>query len=420
MNAQLSVFHEVPQCKPYHPGSELSKMPGYYPNVSIAQLEAVNQLVHSINAEKLNFDIDGEDAFLKLLRFLRARKFNVKNAFTMIKDDVLWRSEQNRINLSKESAQEVLNCNIGEIYRYFPVWFQGFDKQMRPVSYRQFGKFEIWNVLKLTTIERLIRFHAWETEQALRSMYSLSATSGYNIETFVLVIDAAGWNMKLATADAFAFIKGMATTDSDHYPERLGTMVIINAPSVLSFAWRVVQGFLDSVTKEKIKILSTNPEEWQPILQHLIDIDQIPQQYGGRARNLSPNEAIGAMNPPMPMAVKVSAAAEREIAMEVEEISASSRTHGGAKGSEGNMRRLDSSFSSHVGTAPTVPISTGSPQKGSPRRTDQQEQQEENRGTAKAKKAVMVDRAVQTDEDVLVMAEELPKVLTRSSDCAIM
>lgn len=49
-------------------------------------------------------------------------------------------------------------------------------------------------------------------------MNSTSKESGYNIETFVVVVDAAGWSMKLATSDAFAFIKGMASTDSDHYP----------------------------------------------------------------------------------------------------------------------------------------------------------------------------------------------------------
>ena len=89
---------------------------------------------------------------------------------------------------------------------------------MRPVSYRQFGFFEIWNVLKLTSLQRLVRFHAWEAEQSIRVMNVASEKSGYNIETFVVVIDAAGWSMKLATSDAFAFIKGMATTDSDHYP----------------------------------------------------------------------------------------------------------------------------------------------------------------------------------------------------------
>jgi hypothetical protein len=291
------VYTVLPQCTPYHPASELAKQAGYYPNISAIQLAAASQVMRMIQDEKLNFETDREDTFLKVLRFLRARKYNVKNAMQMIREDVRWRAEQNRLNLSQESAQEVLNCEVKLLYQYFPVWFQGFDKQMRPVSYRQFGKFEIWNVLKLTTMERLVRFHAWETEQALRSMYELTETTGYNIETFVLVIDAAGWNMKLATTDAFTFIKGMAVTDSDHYPERLGTMVIINAPTMLSFAWRIIQGFLDPVTKDKIRILS-DPADWQPVLQQYIDRDQIPQQYGGTARDLTADEAISAMNPP--------------------------------------------------------------------------------------------------------------------------
>lgn len=54
----------------------------------------------------------------------------------------------------------------------------------------------------------------------------------------------------------------MATTDSDHYPERLGTMVIINAPSMLSFAWNVIKGFLDAVTKEKINIIGKCFKWW--------------------------------------------------------------------------------------------------------------------------------------------------------------
>ena len=39
----------------------------------------------------------------------------------------------------------------------------------------------------------------------------------------------------------------MVSTDSDHYPERLGQLVLINAPSVLSIAWRVIQGTYQSL-----------------------------------------------------------------------------------------------------------------------------------------------------------------------------
>jgi hypothetical protein len=293
----MGKYDNIPTCLPYHPNSELKDRKGYYPNISPDQLAAASELISCIEKEGLAFNIDEENEFLKVLRFLRARKFNVEQAMKMVREDVAWRSQENRLNMRKETAQEILGCDLLQLYNYFPTWIQGTDKQLRPVSYRQFGKFEIWNVLKLTTMEKLIRFHAWETEQALRNMYVQSSKCGYNIETFVLVVDAAGWGLRLATSDAYAFIKGMASTDSDHYPERLGNMIIINAPTMLSIAWRVIQTFLDPVTKQKIRIMSSR-SEWEPVLQEFIEKDQIPKMYGGFAEDPTPEDAINAMNPP--------------------------------------------------------------------------------------------------------------------------
>lgn len=293
----LCKYSTIPICRPYHPQSELNNRSGYYPNISTDQLTAVNELIAQIEEENLYFNHDEEEEFLKLLRFLRARKFNVKQALHLVREDVRWRSEDNRMHLRRESASEVLECDLGKLYTYFPTWIEGHDKQLRPVSYRQFGKFEVWNVLKLTSMDRLIRFHAWETEVALHRMYSKSKAMDYNIETFVVVIDAAGWGMRLATNDAFTFIKGMAVTDSDHYPERLGTLLVINAPSMLAVAYRVIQGFLDNIQKQKIRIMGTDRNEWLPVLLEYIDIDQIPMQYGGTAPDPTPDEAINSMNP---------------------------------------------------------------------------------------------------------------------------
>lgn len=288
---------------------------GYYPNISADQLKAVNDLYNLLQKSNLEINIDEENEFFKLLRFLRARKFNVAKSFDLLKNDVEWRQQSNRTNLRNENAVDVLGCPVESVAKYFPAWIQGNDKQLRPVSYRQFGKFEIWNVLKSTSLENLLRFHAWETEQALRLMYKNGTEKGYNIETFVVVVDAAGWKMKLATGnvylqilvdylanfqyclgDAYTFIKGMASTDSDHYPERLGMLVVINAPSMLSVAWKIVKGFLDDVTKAKIKIFSSQ-KDWQKVLFQAIDRDQIPEMYGGTAPNPDLEAAINLMNP---------------------------------------------------------------------------------------------------------------------------
>lgn len=129
-------------------------------------------------------------------------------------------------------------------------------------------------------MENIIRFHAWEGEQSIRMMRATSLSSGYNIETFVIIIDAAHWHLGLCTKEALTFIQGMASIDSDHYPERLGALVVINAPSVLSIAYRVIAALLDDVQRKKIQIL-THKNDWFPVLLELMDEDQIPLQYGG-------------------------------------------------------------------------------------------------------------------------------------------
>jgi len=146
-------------------------------------------------------------------------------------------------------------------------------------------------------MDRMVRFHAWEAEQALRLMHNESIRTGYNIETFTLIVDASHWHLGLATMDAYTFIKGMATTDSDHNPERLGMMVVINAPMMLSVAWKVIQGVLDEVQKSKIKIMSDR-REWEPLLLSIIDKDQIPAEYGGNAANWRMEDGYSSMEPP--------------------------------------------------------------------------------------------------------------------------
>lgn len=128
-------------------------------------------------------------------------------------------------------------------------------------------------------------------------MNNSSKESGFNIETSLVVIDAAGWHLGLATSDAMRFIQGMVSTDSDHFPERLGAVIIINAPSVLSIAWRVISTFLDNVTRMKVQIISNN-NDWLPVLLSLIDEDQIPVQYGGTFPDPDPERGYDSMNPP--------------------------------------------------------------------------------------------------------------------------
>lgn len=141
-------FSLLPDCRHYHPSSELrtqdgtifyfcllSKLTkrtiihhvGYYPNISPKQLSAAAELICMIEQHGLNINTDGEEEFLKVLRFLRARKFNVAQAFEMLRSDIEWREQDNRLNLRRETAKEILQCDPSEVYKYFPTWIQGIN-----------------------------------------------------------------------------------------------------------------------------------------------------------------------------------------------------------------------------------------------------------------------------------------------------
>ncbi len=313
-------------CRPYHPLSRLRTKPGYYPNLEPQHLLALREFHQSLLSERSDRSgptvlqlqlehVEGEE-ILKMLRFLRARNFDVQKSLEMYRKDAAWR-ESTFITeppkdgpltdlcpihaLPLQSAQEVLQIDdeakLQQFFKFFPTWMQGYDKELRPISWRKFGRLEISSVMKLTTMENLARFHAWESEQALRMMKEQSQNSGYNIETFCIVIDAKGWTPKLATSEAFTFIKHMTSIDADHHPERLGRLFLINAPTLLTGAWKIVQKFLDDVTKKKIQIFG-GPKTWLPALLEVVEADQIPLQYGGTAPDFTQEEAFASMNPP--------------------------------------------------------------------------------------------------------------------------
>lgn len=69
------------------------------------------------------------------------------------------------------------------------------------------------------------------------------------------------------------------TLSSAHYPETLGTIAIVNAPSFFSTIWNtVVKHAFDEGTRNKIHVLDSNPG---PTLKQIIKPEDIPKIYGG-------------------------------------------------------------------------------------------------------------------------------------------
>lgn len=69
------------------------------------------------------------------------------------------------------------------------------------------------------------------------------------------------------------------TLSSAHYPETLGTIAVVNAPSFFSTIWNsVVKHAFDEGTRNKIHVLGSDPGL---TLKQIIKPEDIPKIYGG-------------------------------------------------------------------------------------------------------------------------------------------
>lgn len=72
------------------------------------------------------------------------------------------------------------------------------------------------------------------------------------IEQWVWVMDFHGFgmsdiNVKLARA--------FLDMSADHYPERLGKFILVDAPTLFDYLWKAIQPWVDPKTRTKISMV---------------------------------------------------------------------------------------------------------------------------------------------------------------------
>jgi hypothetical protein len=284
----------------YHPDNwQMRERPGTIGNMSPQQLDDINTLQSVLEREGYWEDfaeeeLDHEVPFLKLARFLRARKWDMNAAWSLCKENVDWKNNNNKelAGLRSRTCNDILKVDyVRDLHPYYPSWIQNVDKQGRPVCYRVFGKFDVPKILESIEMDNFVKFHVFETEMALRAAKCSSRKLGYNIEACTIVVDVQGWGMHLATADALEFIKKMVSADNIHFSERMGQMLLVNAPWSFSTLWMLLYPMLDPITTAKIQIISSR-SAWEKKLFEIVDQSLVPREFGGHAPDLTPLQQV--------------------------------------------------------------------------------------------------------------------------------
>ncbi|KAL4791197.1 hypothetical protein BDV19DRAFT_313762 [Aspergillus venezuelensis] len=189
-----------------------------------------------------------------LLRFLRARKWDVKKALMMLVSTIRWRlldakvDEDVMVNgehlaLEQSKSSDPATKKKGEDFmkqfRMGKSFLHGVDKQGRPICYVRVRLHKAGD----QDVEALDRFTVYTIESA-RMMLAPP------VETACVIFDMTDFS--LANMD-YQPVKFMIKCFEANYPESLGVVLIHKAPWLFSSIWSVIKGWLDPVVAAKIQ-----------------------------------------------------------------------------------------------------------------------------------------------------------------------
>lgn len=217
---------------------------------------------------------------ITLLRFLRARKFNLNESKKMLQNCQQWRKTVggDGIDALYDRLDPYDYPEREEIFKSWSMYFHKTDKKGRPVNIQFFGGLNLPELYKHVTPERHWEAIVVNADSLTREVLpAASRAAGKRIHQSIVIVDLKGFGLS-----QFWQVKSLAQASfqisQDYFPDTMGQLLIINAPSSFTFIWGIIKPWLAKETVEKVDILGSNYRE---ILLDVVDAENLPEILGG-------------------------------------------------------------------------------------------------------------------------------------------
>jgi hypothetical protein len=209
---------------------------------------------------------DPSDKDADLLRFLRARDFDVAQANAMLDEACKWRAAVKPAEIAPSMIARALQPSAWQII--------GHARCGTPVLMSNAG---VWRPSILENIDEYTRFVAYFCA-------IIEKLQGLGAEQMIVIFDQRAFTSEMTRPFAMRCIAKLVSVVQDFYPERLKRAFIVNSPMVFLAAWKIIRPWLDAKTASKVRFPSGGcPGEGTKELEALIDSSVLPQWLGGGA-----------------------------------------------------------------------------------------------------------------------------------------
>ncbi|XP_072044497.1 SEC14-like protein 2 [Amphiura filiformis] len=219
-----------------------------------------------------------------LLKWLKARKYNLKQAEKMLRDHIIFREKWKVDYLANEwNPPEVLRL-------YMAGGHFGFDKDGRPVFYQGLGTFDTYGILHSASRQDILRYTIRICEDIQRAIREQRNKHDKFIENITLIVDMDNVGAQIIWRPFLNIYSEMLKMFEANYPETLHSCFVINAPAIFTTAYNLVKHFLSDDTRGKINVVGRC---YRHVLLSKIASAQLPVHYGGSAMTEDGNHKCG-------------------------------------------------------------------------------------------------------------------------------
>ncbi|KAI1725704.1 PRELI-like family domain-containing protein [Ditylenchus destructor] len=216
-----------------------------------------------------------------LLRFLRARDFDVQKAEKMVIASLLWRKQHNVDKILHEFVPPPV------LLKYFPGCWHHNDLEGRPLFVLRLGQMDVKGLLRSVGLESLLKFTLSICEEGLLKAAEATKRLGKPIGSWTLLVDLEGLSLRHLWRPGVQSLLRIIENLEAHYPECLGLVLIARAPRVFPVLWTLISPFIDENTRKKFMVNSN--EAIHTELAKYIDKKYLPDFLGGPC----PIDALG-------------------------------------------------------------------------------------------------------------------------------